>query len=129
VQAQAFLAGRSRTGAGSGGPDEEGDPDDSEVAGLIMGDARRPALTLEIPAGVPFDPPEHEAFTWDVALNADELIGLLGTFSWIITMPEETRVRVIAEARRLLRDLMGVEGEVTVDVAFRSDAWRSRRHG
>jgi hypothetical protein len=94
-----------------------------------MGDARRPALTLEIPAGVPFDPPDHEAFTWDVALNADELIGLLGTFSWIITMPEETRVRVIAEARRLLRDLMGVEGEVTVDVAFRSDAWRSRRHG
>jgi SAM-dependent methyltransferase len=129
VQAQAFLAGRSRTGSDSGGPDEEGDPGDSEVAGLIMGDARRPALTLEIPAGVPFDPPEHEAFTWDVALNADELIGLLGTFSWIITMPEETRVRVIAEARRLLGDLMGVEGDVTVDVAFRSDAWRSRRHG
>jgi len=53
---------------------------------------------------------------------------LLGTFSWIITMPEEMRQLVIAEARRLLRELMGVEGEVTVDVAFRADAWRSRRH-
>jgi len=66
--------------------------------------------------------------TWDVALNADELIGLLGTLSWVITMPEETRQGVITEARRLLAELLGVEGEVTVDVAFRSDIWRSRRH-
>jgi SAM-dependent methyltransferase len=137
VQAQALLAGRPQTGAGAGAGVEAGaderdsprDPGDGEFASLIMGDARRPASTLEIPPGVPFDPPEHEVFTWDVALNADELIGLLGTFSWIITMPEETRTRVTAEARRLLRDLLGVEGEVTVDVAFRSDAWRSRRHG
>jgi hypothetical protein len=84
--------------------------------------------TLEIPPGVPFDQPEHEMFTWDVALNADDLVGLLGTLSWIITMPEETRQRVVAEARRLLKDLLGVEGDVTVDVAFRADAWRSRRH-
>jgi SAM-dependent methyltransferase len=131
VQAQALLAGRSRAGGetAAAGQDRDDDAGEREFASLIMGDARRPASTLEIPAGVPFDPPEHEVFTWDVALNADELIGLLGTFSWIITMPEETRVRVIAEARRLLRELLGVEGEVTVDVAFRSEAWRSRRHG
>ena len=43
----------------------------SEDADLIMGDARRPSSTLEIPAGVPFDQPEHEVFTWDVALNAE----------------------------------------------------------
>jgi SAM-dependent methyltransferase len=128
VQAQALLAGRSQAGAGTEALDEEGDPGTNEFASLIMGDARRPALTLEIPPGVPFDPPEHEVFTWDVALNADDLIGLLGTFSWIITMPEETRDHVIAEARRLLRELLGVEGDVTVDVAFRSDAWRSRRN-
>jgi hypothetical protein len=93
-----------------------------------MADADRPTPSLEIPPGVPFDQPEHEAFTWDVALDADELIGLLGTFSWIITMPAPTRRRVMAEARRLLREFLGVEGEVTVDVAFRADAWRSRRH-
>jgi hypothetical protein len=39
------------------------------------------------------------------------------------------RYRVIAEARRLLRELLDVEGEATVDVAFRSHAWRSRHHG
>ena len=93
-----------------------------------MGDALRPTFGLEIPPGVPFGQPDHSTFTWDVALNADELIGLLGTLSWIITMTDERRERVFAEARRLLRDLVGVTGDVTVDVAFRADAWRSQRN-
>jgi SAM-dependent methyltransferase len=126
TQAQAILAQQSRRDAGAeGGP---GDSGTSQFAGLIMGDALRPVSSLEIPDGVPFDQPELEAFTWEVALNADELIGLLGTLSWVITMPEETRQGVVAEARRLLAALLGVEGEVTVDVAFRADVWRSRRH-
>ncbi len=95
---------------------------------LIMADADRPDSTLEIPDGVPFDQPDHEVFRWDVALNADELIGLLNTFSWIITMDEPTRNGVLAEARRLLRDLLGVEGDVTVDIAFRAEVWRSRHN-
>jgi SAM-dependent methyltransferase len=99
-----------------------------DLTELILGDALRPMSTLEVPEGVPFDQPEHEAFTWDVALNADELIGLLGTLSWVITMPEEPRNTLFAEARRLLRDLLGIEGELTVDVAFRSDVWRSRKN-
>lgn len=128
VQAEALLAEQSRARAGAAdGREEERDPDGAELAGLILGDAPRPTSSLEIPPGVPFAQPEHEVFTWDVALDADEMIGLLGTFSWIITMPEETRTRVVATARRLLRELLGVEGEVTVDVGFRADAWRSRR--
>lgn len=121
TQAQALLAEQS------GG--DNGGQQDGSLTGLILGDALRPASTLEIPDGVPFDQPEHEAFAWDVALNADELIGLLGTLSWIITMPEGTRNALFAEARRLLRDLLGLEGELTVDVAFRSEAWRSTKLG
>jgi SAM-dependent methyltransferase len=109
VQAQALLAG-------------------SEIGGMMLGEAERPLPTLEIPPGVPFTQPEREAVTWDVALTADDLIGLLGTLSWIITMPEERRERIFAEARRLLRDLLGIEGDRTVDVAFRADIWRARRH-
>ncbi len=132
-QAQAALAAQSSAGAlvagtdgsgGSGGSESDG----SELASVIMGEAQRPQFGLEIPVGVPFDQPEHETFTWDVALNADDLIGLLGTFSWIITMPEQTRQRVVAQARRMLGEFLGVEGDVTIDVAFRCDAFRSRRH-
>jgi ubiquinone/menaquinone biosynthesis C-methylase UbiE len=131
-QAQALLSQQSAESTGGEATADGGGKGalkNAEFASFIMGDARRPASTLEIPPTAPFEPPEHRVFQWDVALNADELIGLLGTFSWIITMPAETRDRVIAEARRLLRELLGVEGEVTVDVTFRSDAWRSRAHG
>jgi hypothetical protein len=120
VQAQALLAEYSQRGA-------QGDDHGGEFAGLIMGDAQRPTSSLEIFPGVPFGPPERRVFTWDVALDADELIGLIGTFSWIITMPEQTRIGVIAEARRLLAELLGVEGDVTVDVEFRAEVWRSQR--
>jgi SAM-dependent methyltransferase len=128
VQARAMLAGQSGSGSGSDSSGRETTDADDELATIMMGEADRPASVLEIPPGVPFDQPEQKIFRWDVALNADELIGLLGTFSWIITLPDEKRERVVAEARRLLRELLGLEGEATVDVAYRCDAWRSRRH-
>lgn len=121
TQAAALLAQQPRPAP------EDGGQSDAFTAG-ILGDALRPVSSLEIPPGTPFDQPEHRSFSWDVALNADDLIGLLGTLSWIITMPEDQRTRLMAEARRLLSELLGVEGEVTVDVAFRSDVWRSTRH-
>ncbi len=122
-QARAALARQPRDDAAGAGPE----PDDDDLAAGILGDGVRPTFGLEIPPGVPFGAPEHAAFTWDVALDADDLIGLLGTLSWVITMADDRRERLLAQARRLLRDLLGVEGDVTVDVAFRADAWRSRR--
>jgi SAM-dependent methyltransferase len=138
LQARALLAEQAQATADTGSVDtgsvDAGSAGASDaatgsgLAELMMGDASRPPSTLEIPPGVPFDQPDHLSFTWDMALNADELIGLLGTLSWIITMPEQKRSEVMALARRLLRDLLGVEGEVTVDVALRCETWRSRRH-
>jgi len=124
VQARAVLAeqSRARTEPAAAGGNEPG-----ELSRLIMDDALRPTFGFEVPAGVPFNQPDHHVFAWDVPLNADELIGLLGTLSWIITMPDDRRERVLGEARRLLRDVLGVASDVTVDVAFRADAWRSRR--
>jgi SAM-dependent methyltransferase len=81
VQAQAVLAERSLGGAHAVAGDGAGESGGSGLAGLVMGDVHRPASSLEIPPGVPFDQPEHEVFTWEVGLNADELIGLLGTLS------------------------------------------------
>ena len=68
-------------------------------------------------------------FTWDVALDADELIGLLGTFSWVLLMEDEARERLLETARVALRDMFGVSGDVTVDVGYRAEVWKARRHG
>lgn len=94
------------------------------VAGLL-GDAQRPSSTLEIPADAGFAQPEHETFRWAMGLTADEVVGLLATYSWVITLAPTDRDALCAEARRLLKEFLGVEGEATVDVEFRCDAWRA----
>ncbi len=86
----------------------------------------RPGQVLEIPPGLPFEAPEHTVVRWEVSLTADQLIGLLGTFSWMIVMDEPTRNGVFEAARRMLR-ADGVEGDATLDMAYRSDVWRTRR--
>jgi SAM-dependent methyltransferase len=122
MQAQALLA-PAPDGGTAAPPSEAGG--DLDMVNAVL-DGNRPTPELTIPADSPFTQPERKAFTWDIALNADELIGLLGTFSWIITMPESQRAKVFAEARRVLKDGLGVEGAVTVDVQYRAEAWRSR---
>jgi len=42
-------------------------------------------------------------------------------------MPDDRRERVLAEPRRLVCEVLGVAGDLAVDVAFRADGWRSRR--
>jgi SAM-dependent methyltransferase len=120
------------------GPDPEGPfmeqarqllgagPNSNTELGAAMGEEDRPFAGLVIPDGSDFGEPEYEAFRWEVPLTADDLVGLLGTFSWIIMMDDERRERVYGEVRRLLREVLGVEGDVTVDVTWRADTYRTR---
>ena len=118
-QAQALLAGD--------GPSPVGEHE-AELAAAVN-DPYGQDQVLEIPPDVPFDQPEVHAVTWDEALTADDLVGLLGTFSWVILMEDDARQRLFDTARRVLHDALGVEGEVTVDVGYRCEVWRARRHG
>ncbi|HEX3461311.1 MAG TPA: class I SAM-dependent methyltransferase [Acidimicrobiales bacterium] len=122
TQAQAML---SEMSSGPSAP-APGSDRDLDLGTLVMDTDNRVETVLQIPDDAPFAQPEQQILTWDVALTADELIGLLGTFSWIITMPGDRRTHVIAEARRLLRDGLGIVGDVTVDVQYRSEAWRTQ---
>ena len=120
-QAQVLLSEMSS----GGGETETGAERDPDLAREVLDTENRPGAVLHIPHDSPFAQPEYDSWTWDVALTADELIGLLGTFSWIITMDDDRRAHVIAEARRILRDGLGVSGDVTVDVQYQSEAWRT----
>jgi SAM-dependent methyltransferase len=120
AQAQALLSGDGPSGI-----------DDQSQAELSAALNDRNALVqeLQIPPGVPFDQPEKKVITWDVALTADELIGLLGTFSWVILMEDSARERLMETARRALRDSFGVSGDVTVDIGYRAEVFKARRRG
>jgi SAM-dependent methyltransferase len=106
-------------------PGTDGDRRGGELIDLVETTIGRGDDRLVVPDGGPFDPPDHEEFRWDIALDADELIGLLGTFSWVITLSDEVRTRVVDQARELLT-AFGVTGATTVDIAWRTDAWRTR---
>ena len=123
AQAQALLSG---DGDGTDiGIDRQSQADLSAA----MSDQNNLISALEIPPGVPFDQPEQTVITWDVALDADEMIGLLSTFSWVILMEEAARERLFDTARRVLRDMLGVSGDVTVDMRYRAEVFKARRHG
>jgi SAM-dependent methyltransferase len=121
AQARALLSG-------DGSGDMAGIDDQSQVElSAALNDGSALIQALEIPPGVPFDQPEQTVFTWEVALNADELIGLLGTFSWVILMEDEARQRLFDTARRVLREALGVSGDVTVDIGYRAEVFKARR--
>ena len=124
-------------GAVWAGPDPEGalaegarqligSAGDSTLGSTVADEASRPTNALRIPAGLPFEPPELETFRWDVALTGDDIVGLLGTMSWVITMDDARREQLFDQARQLLRDVMGVDGDTTIDVGFRADTFRTR---
>jgi ubiquinone/menaquinone biosynthesis C-methylase UbiE len=121
--AQNLMRQMSTSGAATLGGAES----DTSVADTVTDAPNRIEAVLHVPDGSGFSQPEHSFLTWDVALTADELIGLLGTFSWIITLEEARKQYVFSEARRVLKDGLGVHGDVTVDVQYRSEAWRSYR--
>ncbi len=131
AQAQALLAaGGDGDGGGDGGDADRWASTTRARPSCRrrMSDQNNLVQALEIPPGVPFDQPEQTVITWDVALNADELIGLLGTFSWVILMEDEARQRLFETARRVLRDALGVSGDVTVDIGYRAEVFKARRH-
>jgi SAM-dependent methyltransferase len=117
VQAQALL-GEIGRGEPTAGPA-------SETIDAISTESYRSMATLQIPDGLPFSDPIHMVFRRELALTADDLIGLLGTLSWVILKEPEEREALFSTARRLLRDALGVEGDTTVDLTFRCDTYRS----
>ena len=117
LQAQELL--------GELGRDERAAGPASETLQAMSTDTFRSMAVLQIPRGLPFANPDHEVFRWEMALTADDLIGLLGTLSWVILKDADERDALFETARRLLRDALGVEGDVTVDLMFGCDTYRS----
>jgi len=124
AQAASMLGG---SGGGGGGGGLDLDDDVREELTRALNDPVAIVQTLEIPLGLPFDQPEHTVLQWDAPLNADDLVGLLGTFSWVILMREEARNRLLETARRALHDMLGA-ADNTVEVGFRADVWKANRH-
>jgi SAM-dependent methyltransferase len=96
------------------------------LASMVAGEGSRPERALRLPETA-FGPPEHELIHWQQDVSADQLVGMLGTFSRVILLPQDQRHLIAEEARRLLREDAGLEGSATATLPFRADCWRAVR--
>jgi SAM-dependent methyltransferase len=99
----------------------------AEELGRTLENPHRPDQVLSIPPGLPFGAPEMTTIRGEVELNADALLGLLGTFSWVILMDETSREQLFETAQRMVRDELGDDETATVTLPYRTDVWRAHR--
>jgi SAM-dependent methyltransferase len=106
---------------------DSGPAPDSPLAAVMAELPRQRHHVLELPPGAPFDPQDHAELRWSRCLDADQLIGMLGTFSGVITLPPARRATVLDEARRLVVQVGGLEDGASMEFPFRARCWRARR--
>jgi SAM-dependent methyltransferase len=105
--------------------------DTTEPGGLLASlvDQETPGdeNALRLPSAAPFEAPEQRWLSWDQPMSADQLVGMLGTISAVIVLPNEQRRQVMDEARTFLRRYAGLDGDATVTLPFRANCWRAVR--
>jgi SAM-dependent methyltransferase len=116
------------------GPDREpttaGSADDAPTAGEPgRGPARRgPGFQpneMALPAGAPFENVATESFTFTRTMTIDTLIGLLGTYSGVITAGPRDRENWLAQLRATLEEQF--PDARAIEVPMRTRCWRADR--
>ncbi len=85
-------------------------------------DGRR-SRTVEFPPGAPLSPPQTRTVEFTVPMTADDLLGLLGTYSAVITLGPEQR----AELARRARDFLDRQPWDRIDLPMVCRCFRSTR--
>jgi SAM-dependent methyltransferase len=82
---------------------------------------------VELPAGAPFSSPETTVITWSKPTTAEELVGLAGTYSRVITRPAEERAEFLARVEQLAATHPAFAGGTTVELPMACRCWRATR--
>jgi SAM-dependent methyltransferase len=79
---------------------------------------------FELPSGSPFADLDSCTITWTKPMTREELVGLAGTYSSLITMPPDQRERELARIRAVTEAVVG--GDV-VEMPMGCRCWRAVR--
>ena len=80
---------------------------------------------IVLPSEAPFAPPEIMRFPFHWQTSPERLLGLLGTYSTVFTLPSAQRERLFAEAAHFLATDTRFAGQRRVDVAMSCRCWRA----
>jgi SAM-dependent methyltransferase len=95
---------------------EPGDPDE-----------RRPRHRFELPGGSAFAGLETRVLTWSLPMTRDELIGLAGTYSTVITLSSDRRAEELARIEDRVTGSPSLQGRSVVELPMRCRCWRAVR--
>jgi SAM-dependent methyltransferase len=79
---------------------------------------------FELPARAPFDDADRTTIAWSLSVSAEELVGLIGTYSTTITMASDQRDRELDRVRDIASAVVVDE---VVAMPMRCRCWRAVR--
>lgn len=83
--------------------------------------------SVDLPSASPFHDAAEAVFTFSRTMTADDLVALQGTYSEIITLPDDERARRLEQTRTSLAQRMGARGDDVLTVPCDSRCWRAVR--
>jgi ubiquinone/menaquinone biosynthesis C-methylase UbiE len=88
---------------------------------------RRARHEVHLRAHDPFVEPERRVLRWTCLMAKEDLVGMAGTYSAVITMPEAERDEYLASMSRFLETHDVPVSEGLVEVPMRCICWRTTR--
>ena len=83
--------------------------------------------TPELPDGAPFHDVEDRIVHWSMSFTVEELVGLMGSYSRVFTLPAATRDSLLARVESEARSHLATTGESTIELPMRCHCWRVTR--
>jgi SAM-dependent methyltransferase len=91
------------------------------------GESVRRNRRLELPVGSPFEGLDTRLLHWSLSLTREQLIGLAGTYSSVITMTEEERVAEGDRIEEQMGNIPGLGNGPVVGLPMSTRCWRAVR--
>jgi ubiquinone/menaquinone biosynthesis C-methylase UbiE len=98
------------------------------VARRVGDDTARRRHEVHLRADLPFTPPETRTMEWSLAVTPEQLIGLAGTYSGFIVLPEAERIRLRDQLADIVRDHPTLGGQTAIELPMRCTSWRALRN-
>jgi SAM-dependent methyltransferase len=83
--------------------------------------------TPELGNVAPFHDLESRTVRWSMRFTVDELVGLMGSYSRVFTLPAASRDRALAKTEREATKHLATTGESTIELPMRCECWRALR--
>jgi SAM-dependent methyltransferase len=90
--------------------------------------ARSSRREVRLPADSAFVEPESAVLRWSIPRSGEELVGLAGTYSSMITLPDDERDSIIEQVRARVAQQLGGDLRAVTQLPMACRCWRATRH-